>query len=165
MKTLIVYYSRTGTTAKVAQHLAAALKADMIDIKCARYRPGWLRYLCAGYDSVKGIMPPIDVPRIQPLKYDLILLGAPIWTSYPALPLRSFLALGTDLPSRVALFLTYGGHSSPDKAIAFVANLLPVALEATLSVRQENVDGRGLPAVTESLLKQLRAPLEQKKAP
>ena len=99
MKALIVYYSRTGTTAKVAESLAAALKADVVEIKCARYRPGWLRYLRAGYDSVKGIMPPIEVPRIQPLNYDVILLGAPIWTSYPALPLRSFLALGTDLPA------------------------------------------------------------------
>lgn len=161
MKTLIVYYSRTGTTAKIAQSLASALEADVVEIKCARYRPGWLRYLRAGYDSVRGIMPPIDVQRIQPLNYDLIVLGAPIWTSYPAVPLRSFLALDTDLPSRIALFLTYGGHSPPSKAITLVADLLPVGIEATLSVQQEDVDGRGFPAVTESFLKQLRAPLEQ----
>ena len=41
MKTLIVYDSRTGTTIKVAQRLAAALKADVIEIKCARYRLGY----------------------------------------------------------------------------------------------------------------------------
>ncbi len=162
MKALIIYYSRTGTTTKVAKRLGAALKADVVEIKCARYRPGWHRYLRAGYDSVKGIMPPIEAPQVRPLNYDLILFGAPIWTSYPALPLRSFLALGMDLPSRVALFLTYGGHSLPDKAIAFVANLLPVDLEATLSVRQEDVDGHGFPALTDCFLKQLEPPLVQK---
>lgn len=41
MKTLIVYYSRTGKTAKVAQRLAAALKADVVEIKCVRYRLGY----------------------------------------------------------------------------------------------------------------------------
>lgn len=158
MKTLIVYYSRTGHTAKVAQLLATALEADAAEIQCNRYRPGWFSYLRAGYDSVKGIMPPIDVPHVQFLNYDLIILAAPIWTSYPALPLRAFLALGTDLPARVALLLTYGGHSLPDKAIAFVADLLPVELEATLAVRQEDVDGCGLPAITDSFLRQLSTP-------
>ncbi len=38
MKTLVVYHSRTGTTTKVAQRLAATLKADVVEINYARNR-------------------------------------------------------------------------------------------------------------------------------
>lgn len=61
------------------------------------------------------------MPQTRFLDYDLVLIGGPIWTSYPALPIRALLAGKPELPERVGLFLTYGGHSSPDKAIAEVA--------------------------------------------
>jgi len=121
VKTLIVYYSRTGTTRKLAQALADAFGADISEIRCDRYGPGPFRYLRAGYDSVKANLPPIDMPQTRFLDYDLVLIGGPIWTSYPALPIRALLAGKPELPERVGLFLTYGGHSSPDKAIAEVA--------------------------------------------
>lgn len=139
MKALIVYYSRTGTTAKVASALATALDATIVEIKCPRYRSGWFRYLLAGYGSVKGRLPPIDVPDMSQNDYDLVLLGAPIWTSYPALPLRSFIAKKLHLPARIGLFLTYGGHSPPEKAVDFVSALMPTPLVASLELPQEQV--------------------------
>ncbi len=139
MKTLIIFYSRTGTTRKVAKTLADALGADVAEIRCNRYRRGPLRYLRAGYDSVRGNLPPIDIPDTRYSDFDLILIGAPIWTSHPALPLRAFLAQAAELPARVALFLTYGGHSPPEMAVESVAALLSVPLEAALSLRQEHV--------------------------
>ncbi len=139
MKSLVLHYSRTGTTAKVANALGTALAARVEQIRCPRYRAGWFRYLIAGYDSVKGRLPPIDVPDLSVKDYDLILLGAPIWTSYPALPLRSFLAQEPDLPARIALFLTYGGHSPPDKAVEFLSDILPIPLEASLTIPHDEV--------------------------
>lgn len=146
MDRLVLYYSRTGTTAAVAKVLAGKLGADIAEIACPRYRLGWFRYLRAGYDSIKGNLPPVEIPPISFARYRMVVLGAPIWTSYPALPLRAFLSqhkdLGQygDLAGRVALFLTYGGHSPPQKAIEFVADLLPTKLHATLAVQQEDVD-------------------------
>ncbi|MGP1395146.1 MAG: flavodoxin family protein [Inquilinaceae bacterium] len=140
MKTLIVFYSRTGTTAKVARGLADALGAEIAEIGCRRYRPGGLRYLRAGHDSLRGRLPPIEVRADRLSDYDLVILGAPIWTSYPAVPLRAFLDRTRDLPAHVALFLTHGGHSEPRKAVDMVAALVPTDLEATLLLRQEDVD-------------------------
>lgn len=159
MKTLIVFYSRTGTTATVAHALAETLDADIAEIKCPRYRPGWLRYLRAGYDSVKGNLPPIDIPPVPYSDYDLILLGAPIWTSYPALPLRSFLSESRELPARVALFLTYGGHSLPEKAVEAIAKSLPTALESTLEVRHDDVEQRGFSDTIKAFAGQLETGL------
>lgn len=143
MKSLVLYYSRTGTTAKVASVLGTMLHANVAEIKCPRYRAGWFRYLLAGYDSVKGRLPRIEVQEVSPKDYDLVLLGAPIWTSYPALPLRSFLAQNPELPARIGLFLTYGGHSPPEKAVDFVSSLLPMPLAATLEIPHDQVvEGR-----------------------
>lgn len=143
MKPLILYYSRSGTTAAIANVIGSALGAPSVEIGCPRYRSGWFRYLLAGYDSVKGRLPPIDLPDVSFADHDLLILGAPIWTSYPALPLRSFLAQNRDLPARTALFLTYGGHSAPAKAVEFLADLLPGPLEASIEIPHNDVvEGR-----------------------
>ncbi len=148
MKSLVLYYSRTGTTAKVAHALQAAMGAEIGVITCPRYQSGWFRYLLAGYDSVKGRLPAINAPDIAFDDYDLVILGSPIWTSYPALPLRSFLAKKPQLPERTALFFTCGGHSPPEKAVDCVNDLLPVPLATSLAIAQEDVaEGRYIDAV------------------
>ncbi len=139
MKALILCYSRTGTTAALAQAIGARMQTSPLTIKCTRYRPGAVRYLLAGYNSVRGRLPEIDVPSVDFEAYDIVILGSPIWTSYPSLPLRTFLSQEPPLPERVALFLTCGGHSPPEKAISFVSDKLPVPLEASLVVQQDNV--------------------------
>lgn len=154
-KTLIVYYSRTGTTQKLAKELAGALDADSAEIRCTRY-DGWLRYLLAGYDSVKGNLPPIDVPQVALDGYDLVLLGAPIWTSHPALPLRSFLAGKPALPAHVGLFLTYGGQSAPEIAVGETQELLSSPLVASLSLKHAEVDGGRISQALNVFLERLR---------
>lgn len=144
MKSAIVYYSRTGATASVARALAAALAADVFEIGCPRYRPGWLRYLLAGYDSLRGRLPPIDVAAPDLAQYDLVVLAAPIWTSYPALPLRAFLARSPRLPRRVALALTSGGHSEPKNAVEMTRDLLKSGIEEVLLVQEKDAKGPGL---------------------
>lgn len=150
VRTLIVYYSRTGTTRTLANTLAAELKADVDGILCDRYRPGGLRYLRAGYDSVQGNMPPIEPPQSAAADYDLVLIGAPIWTSYPAVPVRAFLETRPALPTRIAVFLTHGGHSPPEKAVAMMTSLLPRQIEAALTLSADDVNGDALPDAVRS---------------
>lgn len=155
MKTLILYYSRTGTTETVAKALAAALDAKMARITCPRYDGGWFRYLLAGYDSVKGRLPPVEVPNLDFREFDRLILGTPIWTSYPAIPMRSFLSNDPDLPDRISLFLTFGGHSPPEKTEQFVSDLLPVKLEARLNISQKTVKVGEISAPISAFVQQL----------
>lgn len=138
-KAAIVFYSRTGATRKLAATLAAELSAETGEIRCPRFRPGGLRYLLAGYHSVKGNLPAIESPAIGLSAYDLVLLGTPVWTSHPSLPMRSFLTRKPHLPDDVAVFLTFGGHSPAEKAIAELNELLPRPPVATLAVSQSDV--------------------------
>ncbi len=160
VRTLIVYYTRTGTTRTLANALATELKADVDEIQCERYRPGGLRYLRAGYDSVRGNLPPISIPAKNPSDYDLVLIGGPIWTSYPALPIRAYLDRAPALPARVAVFLTFGGHSPPEKAIEMMTSLLPRQIDAALTLSSDDVNGDALPEVVHSFAAGLRRGIE-----
>ena len=139
LRTLIVYYSRTGFTATIARALANRLDADTREIDCERYTGGILRYLLAGYESVRGKLPEIEITEFAAEQYDLVLIGTPIWTSYPALPVRTFLNRKPDLPARVAVFLTHGGHSPAQTCIDELAELLPVPVEASLTFNSAQV--------------------------
>jgi len=136
---LIVYYSRTGTTAAIAKSLASRLDADTREISCERYAGGMVRYLLACYESVRGHLPEIEMTEFAAEQYDLVLIGTPIWTSHPALPIRTFLNRKPDLPARVAVFLTHGGHSPAQTCIDELAELLPVPIEAKLTFNSAQV--------------------------
>ncbi len=148
MQTVILYYSRSGTTRSVAEALATRLDAELAEIRCPRYRPGALRYLRAGYDSVKGKLPPIEMPPVVMPDLELLVIGGPIWTSHPALPIRSFLAQARQLPPRIALFLTYGGHSDSELAFEEMASSLPKPAEACIAINAADIhEGHHLDAL------------------
>ena len=149
MHTLILYYSRSGTTRTLAEALANALDADLAEITCPRYK-GLFGYLRAGHNSLKGKIPPIEMPDLHPADYDLVLLGAPIWTSYPAVPLRAFLANKPALPERVGLFFTYGGHSPAEAATTMTQDLLGKPPEDILAIEAKDIEsGAFLEAVND----------------
>lgn len=156
-RTAILYYSRSGTTKKLAEALGEALDAQVIAIGCPRYSGGWLGYVFAAVDSLRGRMPDIDIPAISWSDFDRVVLGSPIWTSYPATPLRSFLQGCPDLPGRVALFLTSGGHSPQEKAVEMVAGLLPKPLEATLALPEAQVKAGTIDAAVARFVAELDA--------
>ena len=54
MKTLIVYYSRTGLTKKIATHISETLKADIDEIIDTKKRSGAIGYMSGGRDAMKG---------------------------------------------------------------------------------------------------------------
>lgn len=140
MRTLILFYSRSGTTASAAHSLAEQLDADLGEIACNRYRVPFLGYARAGYDSLKRVLPPITVSSEHIASYDRLILGTPIWTSYPAAPMRAFLSQNTAWPNHIALFVTYGGHSQPNKALTEMASMLPREPEARLALHADDVN-------------------------
>ncbi len=137
MKILVLYYSRSGRTEKLAQRLAKGLEADLECIECERYEGGIWRYLLAGYDSLSGKLPPIPPLRKNPADYDLVLLGFPIWTSYPAVPIRSYLSSNPSFPEKVGVFITYGGQSKPSLAVSQIVDYLQRPVVESLAIRNK----------------------------
>lgn len=136
MRTLVVFYSLTGTTHRVAQALAAALEADLEEIHCPEYRRrfGVLR---AGYASWKGKVPKISGPEHDSSHYDLVLVGGPVWAWNACPPVRAYLMREAARLRTVAFFVTVGGVGF-ERALATMETLAGRKPAATLVLRTED---------------------------
>jgi flavodoxin len=71
MKTAVVYFSLTGNTGKVAEMLAG--EDEDLDLIRIKRRSGLL--------SLMGLT---GKPKLDAHKYDLVVIGCPVWASSPA---------------------------------------------------------------------------------
>ncbi|MDH3731856.1 MAG: hypothetical protein OES13_12170 [Acidimicrobiia bacterium] len=134
MKTLIVYYSRTGLTKKVAEATAADLAADIVRIEDSADRTGALGYLRAGLDALLGRSGSIRPAETDPADYDLVILGSPVWAGRLSTPVRTYIAENKTALKHVAFFCTEGaaGAARVFKEMQELSGRHPVAtLEVT----------------------------------
>lgn len=130
----IVSYSRTGHSRQAADRLAVALDADRFSITARRYAPPLLGYVRAAFDSLRQHRPRLDLPLPDLTGYHAAVICGPIWTSYPATPLRSYFNALTVWPPVMGLLLTSGAHSPPEKAYALAERDLGRSFVATTSI-------------------------------
>ena len=84
-KTLVVYFSATGTTKSVAEKIAALENADLYEIKAAQeYTDADLNWHDSGSRTTleqndKSVRPEIGSERISLEGYEKIYIGYPIW--------------------------------------------------------------------------------------
>lgn len=109
MKTLVVYYSRTGHTRQLAERLAHALDADLAPITELGGRQGLAGYRRSLCDVLWGRDVPIQPLRRNPAQYDLVLVGTPVWAWRVAAPVRAFARRHGRSVRRTAFFCTAGG--------------------------------------------------------
>lgn len=114
MKIAVVYYSLEGNTKLVAEKIAARLGADLIQIIPAKeYPTGKVsKYFWAGKSATFGEAPRLEPYRFDQNKYDLIILGTPIWAGTFAPPLRTFIRENKMTGKKVALFASCSGGST-----------------------------------------------------
>lgn len=147
MSTLVVFYSRTGTTRRVAETLARALAADLEEIREKRDRLGVRGYLRSGFDAGLQRWVPIEPLGRDPGRYDLVVVGTPVWNMSLSAPVRTFLANNARRPPELAFFLTEGGTGDRRvfRQMEEVAGKRPVA---TLVAKQRHVEsGRAEPEI------------------
>lgn len=138
MKILVVYYSRTGITKKVAERIASALGADKEEIIDKSNRSGVMGYLRSGKEAVKKILADIEPVKIDPSAYDLVIIGTPVWAATMSSPVRSYLTTQKGKIPRVAFFATQGGEGA-SRAIEQMAELAALPAKAGLAVMTKEV--------------------------
>ena len=70
-RALVVFYSRSGGTRRVAEAIAAGLGADLEEIGDATDRGGVLGYLRCAAEALLGASTEIDRPAKDPASYDV----------------------------------------------------------------------------------------------
>ena len=109
---LVVFYSRSGKTRRVAEALAEALKCDLEEITEPKPRTGFLGYLRSLLEARRK-RPSIIAPnKHDVLSYDLVVIGTPVWAWSLSSPVRAYLMTTAGQLPDVAFFCTLGGKGS-----------------------------------------------------
>ena len=111
MKTLVIFYSYTGHTKALAQELAVAESADILEIRDVA-RPGTIKaYTIGSFTSIRGKAWPIEPFDADMAAYDRLILMSPVWAGHTPPAVNALLAR---LPEGKAVSVTMvsgGGQS------------------------------------------------------
>lgn len=138
MKTLILFYSRTGTTKKVAEKLAPMLGADIEEISDNINRAGVSGYLISGRDAAFKKLTKINSISHNISDYDLVIIGTPVWAWTMSSPIRTLITEQGDKVKQVAFFCTQGGEGNQG-ALPDMAKLINKKPLSTLSLLTKKV--------------------------
>jgi len=142
-KTLVVYYSDSGNTRKVAEYIAKASGADVEAVRTTVFGHGFWSYLKKGWYSLRQRVIPINPSFHDPSKFEVVIVGAPIWAGHVANPIRSYLATHAGNLPKVAFFVTMGGSGADNalREMRQISGLHPLAeLEISERDRKKNQD-------------------------
>jgi len=115
MRSLVVYYSRTGMTKKVAEAISKMLGSDIEEIIDKRNRSGPKGYFLAGRDAIKRELTEIEGPNNDPSAYGVVIIGTPVWAFTMTPAIRTYIAKNRDHFKKIAFFSTQGGFGKQNK--------------------------------------------------
>ena len=108
MKSLVVYYSRTNITKKVAEGIATKLSCDIEEIIPKVNYDGKLGYARGIKDGASAKIVDLEDLKYDPNDYDIVYIGAPVWAGKAANPIISYLAQNEGKFNNVKFFVTAG---------------------------------------------------------
>ncbi len=108
MKSLVIYYSRTGITKKLAQAIAQKTSADIEQLISKVNYDGKIGYARAGKHAISQKIIDLEEIEFNPADYDVVYVGAPVWAGKCATPLISYLKQNEGKFKNIKFFMTAG---------------------------------------------------------
>ena len=137
MGVLVAYYSRTGNTRRVAEAIAKSLEAEIEEIRDRESRLGVIGFLRSGYEALRKRPAAIQPLKKNPEKYDVVVVGSPVWAGSLSSPVRAYLIMNGRRIKKAALFATYG--VSEGRIFKQMEELLPKKPIAKISIRESEI--------------------------
>lgn len=137
-KVLVIYYSRTGATKKLAEYLAQTMAADIEEVFTEKDRKGIWGYLLSGKEATQKMTTSIKPLQKDPYMYDLVVYGTPIWSYNVSSPIRTVLIEQKARIKKAAFFCTMGG-SGDLRAFNDMTAIIGKSPAATLSLTTKDV--------------------------
>lgn len=155
-KKLVCYYSHTGNTQKIAELVAEKTAADMERIIDAKSRAGALGYLTAARDSMLKRRSRIQPVKMDPSKYNLVILGTPVWAWNLSPPMRAYILDHTAKFNQVAFFCTEGGAGG-NRVFRQMADLIGKQPVATLELTEPDLKSDSYKGKLDEFVEQIAA--------
>jgi len=126
MKTAVIFYSLDGNCSFVAEEIKEKLNSDVIQLhpSSEKKRSGLFKFFwCCGL-MFSHYNTPLKPYTFDPSSYDLIIIGAPVWASSPAAPIKTFIFQAGIKGKKIALFVCHAGGKGDalDKLKAMLPN-------------------------------------------
>lgn len=160
--TLVVYYSRSGTTERLAAQLASKLGADLEVVRTERSYAGIAGYFKGIWHSLSRRVPELSRGR-DVTDYAVVIVGSPIWAGHLSAPMRSYLARYGRQIRPVAAFWVSGGGAGYKNVAAEIEAITGRPLLATAHFSQREVGTLATDAKLDAFVQALR-PQEHKAA-
>jgi len=109
MKSLVVYYSRTNVTKKLAEDIASKTDSDLEEIKPKVNYQGKMGFARGGKHAIQEKIIDLEPLKYDPQDYDVVYLGAPVWAGKAANPLITYIKQNEGKFENVKFFVTAGG--------------------------------------------------------
>ncbi len=110
-ETLVVYYSYEGSTRLIASTIATTLEAEIMEIRPKKdiNAKGFMKYVWGGRQVVFKKHPPLEPFEKNPIDYERIIIGTPVWSFTYAPAIRSFLSQVKLQQKNIAIFCCHEG--------------------------------------------------------
>lgn len=138
MKSLVVYYSRSNITKKLAENIASKINADIEEIVPKVNYQGKIGYVRGGKDAISEKIIDLEQLKYDPNDYDIVYLGAPVWASKAANPLISYIKQNEGKFSNVKFFAT-AGSSGFESAFEQLEKYVSLKPQSTLALTTKEV--------------------------
>ncbi|MGZ3747924.1 MAG: flavodoxin family protein [Pseudobdellovibrionaceae bacterium] len=161
---LVVYYSRSGNTRKVAEEIAQRIGCDIQEIKSTHAYPmGYRGYQKALLHAAFKKKPTIKLDNSNLSQYDLVIVGGPVWGGTLSPPVRSFLETYKNQIKNVAFFLTQGGTFGRQRLFFQMTEVCGKTPLAFLAVNDSDLHGENYQKRVAWFLRELKLePVEAK---
>jgi flavodoxin len=155
MKALVVYYSRSGNTRRVAKAIADALGATLEELHETRDRTGALGYIRSGIDAVRKKSAELAPIASDSAEFDLVVLGTPVWAFTMAPAVRTYIQQNCGKIKRAALFCTLGS-AGQEKTFRDMAAALELEPAAKLALTEGQLKKAPLDSLIAEFVQQLQ---------
>ncbi len=127
VKVLVVYYSLEGNTRFIAQAIAKATEGTLLELKPQEEikASGFMKYFWGGRQVMMKKTPELLPFILNPLDYDLLFIGTPVWAFTYAPVLNSFFKNFKLSGKKIALFCCNeggGGKTFENMKVAVAGN-------------------------------------------
>jgi flavodoxin len=126
MRSVIVYYSYSGNTRKVAEVLAEALKEkgeiDIIELNALDESKSFLGQCRRAFARSRAKLAPVNFDLSN---YELVYFGCPVWAFAPVPAMNTYLNQCIGIEDKdIILFTTYGSGTGNNRCLNYMQRVL-----------------------------------------
>jgi len=136
---LVVFYSRTGITKKIAESISTEMNCEYEEIIDTKKRKGrFIGFIKSGFAATREKLTIIKKIQKDPEIYDVVILGTPIWNKRMTPAIRTYITENKNRFKSVAFFCTMGGRGGPE-TFESMAKLCEKSPVSTLAIIRKDI--------------------------